>query len=179
MTTRDLMPPTFELCSATAAHAAALADVMERTFRATFDGSTTREQMAEHCRTNYGESIQRAEIADPDITTLLCTDGASLAGFTQVRSGEHPSCVSASKPIEIHRIYVDAPWHGRGVAASLMQAALDEAANRGADGVWLGVWEGNTRALRFYAKFGFVEVGEHVFHVGSDAQRDLLLFRTL
>lgn len=179
MTTHDVARTMFELRIATADQAAALAQVMERTFRATFGESTAEEHMAEHCRNSYRESIQRAEIVDPDITTVLCVEGESIAGFVQVRSGERPACVAALRPVELHRIYVDAPWHGKGVAALLMQAALDDAAKRSADGIWLGVWEDNPRAIRFYAKFGFVEVGEHVFHVGDDAQRDLLMSRTL
>lgn len=178
MTTDDIQT-TFQLRVATADQAAALAQVMERTFRATFGESTAEEHMAEHCRSSYREAIQRAEIVDPDITTLLCLEGESIAGFVQVRSGERPACVAASRPVELHRIYVDAPWHGKGVAALLMQAALDDAGKRGSDGVWLGVWENNPRAIRFYAKFAFVEVGEHIFHVGSDAQRDLLMSRML
>jgi diamine N-acetyltransferase len=178
MTTHDIQK-TFQLRIAVADQAAALAQVMERTFRATFGESTAEEHMAEHCRSSYREAIQRAEIANPDITTLLCLDGESIAGFVQVRSGERPACVAALRPVELHRIYVDAPWHGKGVAALLMRAALDDAGKRGADGVWLGVWEDNPRAIRFYAKFGFVEVGEHVFHVGNDAQRDLLMCRVL
>jgi diamine N-acetyltransferase len=170
---------TFQLRVATADQAATLAQVMERTFRATFGESTAEEHMAEHCRNSYRGAIQRAEIVDPDITTLLCTDGASIAGFAQVRSGERPACVPVSRAVELHRIYVDAPWHGKGVAALLMDAALDDATKRGADGVWLGVWENNPRAVRFYAKFGFVEVGEHIFQVGGDAQRDLLMYRAL
>lgn len=179
MTTHDMTTSTFRLRVAAANQAAALAEVMERTFRATFGEFTAEEPMAEHCRNSYGEATQRREIADPDISTLLCTDGLSIAGFTQVRSGKQPPCVIASRPIEIHRIYVDAPWHGKGVAALLMQAALDDAVKRKADGVWLGVWENNPRAIRFYAKFGFAEVGEHIFHVGSDAQRDLIMYRLL
>jgi ribosomal protein S18 acetylase RimI-like enzyme len=179
MTTHGTIQDMLELRTATAYQAAALAQVMERTFRDTFDSSTAEEHMAEHCRNSYGEAIQRAEIFDPDITTFLCIDGESIAGFAQVRTGKRPTCVTASRPVELHRIYVDAPWHGRGVAALLMQAALDDAARRGADGVWLGVWENNPRAIRFYAKFGFTEVGEHLFHVGSDAQRDLLMSRPL
>lgn len=35
------------------------------------------------------------------------------------------------------------------------------------------------RALSFYRKYGFVEVGEHVFVLGSDPQRDLVLVRGL
>ena|SRR6187402_588648 len=179
MTTHDTTLSMLERCAATTDRAAELAQVMERTFRDTFGASTGEEHMAEHCRSSYGEAIQRAEILDPDITTVLCIDGDAIAGFAQVRTGNRPSCVDASRPVELHRIYVESPWHGRGVAALLMQAALDDAARRGADGVWLGVWENNPRAIRFYAKFGFTEVGEHLFHVGSDAQRDLLMSRPL
>src|ERR1700754_3560645 len=169
MTTHDAAPTTFQLRVATTDQAAALTHVMERTFRATFGEFTAEEHMVEHCRNSYREAIQRAEILDPDITTILCMDGESIAGFVQVRSGKRPACVAAVRPVELHRIYVDASWHGRGVASLLMQAALDDAVRRGADGVWLGVWEDNPRAIRFYAKFGFTEVGEHLFHVGSDA----------
>jgi hypothetical protein len=35
------------------------------------------EDMALHCRTSHGEQIQAAEIANPDMVTLLCeSDGA-------------------------------------------------------------------------------------------------------
>jgi ribosomal protein S18 acetylase RimI-like enzyme len=179
MTNHDIASTSYELRVATTGQAAALADVMERTFRATFGESTTDDHMAEHCQSSYGEALQRAEIGDPDITTLLVMDDESIAGFAQVRPGSRPSCVTNSRSVEIHRIYVDVPWHGKGVATVLMEASLRDAAKRGADGVWLGVWENNPRAIRFYAKWGFVEVGEHIFHVGSDAQRDILMSRTL
>jgi ribosomal protein S18 acetylase RimI-like enzyme len=179
MITSDVTQTTLQLRVATAGQAAALAQVMERTFRATFGEFTADEHMAEHCRNSYGEAIQRMEIVNPDITTLLCIDDESIAGFVQIRSGERPACVAALHPVELHRIYVDSPWQGKGIAALLMEAALDDARSRSADGAWLGVWENNRRAIRFYAKFGFVEVGEHVFHVGGDAQRDLLMGRLL
>jgi GNAT superfamily N-acetyltransferase len=79
---------------------------------------------------------------------------------------------------EIQRLYVDAKWHGKGVAHALMDSLLDAAVAGGADAVWLGVWERNPRAISFYAKRGFSVVGEHVFVVGSDSQRDLVLARS-
>ena len=58
-----------------------------------------------------------------------------------------------------------------------MQQAIELAQQSKAEQIWLGVWEHNPRAISFYAKFGFVEVGEHIFMVGSDAQRDLIVSR--
>jgi len=74
---------------------------------------------------------------------------------------------------------VDHAWHGRGIAQRLMQATIDEAAAAGATTVWLGVWEHNARAIAFYGKHGFVDVGSHEFLVGSDPQTDRVMVRNL
>ena len=47
------------------------------------------------------------------------------------------------------------------------------------DLIWLGVWEQNPRAIAFYTKWGFVEVGAQTFRLGSDLQRDLVMAREL
>jgi diamine N-acetyltransferase len=159
--------------------AAALAELMERTFRHTFGAFNSDAEMAAHCQGNYGEAIQRREIDDPDVTTFVCATGDALVAFAQVRQGKRPPEVTGAKPVEVHRIYVDARFHGKGMAHVLMEACLDEATRREADAVWLGVWENNPKATRFYEKYGFETVGAHVFHVGNDAQRDLVMMRAL
>ena len=159
------------------ADAGALAHLAERTFRATFAASNTRENLDAYCAGAYGEARQAAEIADPAGATFVCADGAELVGYAQLRWGEAPACVTAAKPAEIRRIYVDARWHGRGIAQALLAAAFAAARQGNADRVWLGVWEHNPRALAFYRKAGFAVVGQHVFQLGEDPQRDWVLCR--
>jgi len=60
-----------------------------------------------------------------------------------------------------------------------MRAAADHARAAGARTLWLGVWERNPRAIAFYKKVGFIEVGTHTFVLGADHQRDLVLARPL
>jgi ribosomal protein S18 acetylase RimI-like enzyme len=155
--------------------AAPLAALAERTFRAAFGSTNSRENMDAHCASTYGEIIQASEIANPEIETFVCDDGAELVGYVQLRWGGAPPCVLASRPAEIQRIYVDQQWHGRGVAQALMSQAFSAAGLGNADQVWLGVWESNPRALAFYRKLGFKEVGDHVFQLGSDPQHDWIL----
>lgn len=159
--------------------AEALARVGERTFRDTFAVDNTREDMDLHCRESYGADIQAAEIADPQMQTLLAEASGEIIGFCQLRWGPAPECIPATVPGEILRLYVVSAWHGRGIAPSLMEAALVALRHRGSDAVWLGVWERNPRAIAFYGKYGFSEVGSHVFTVGTDPQRDLLMCRRL
>ena len=44
-----------------------------------------------------------------------------------------------------------------------------------AEGVWLGVWERNPRAIAFYEKHGFAAVGEQTYRVAGEVQRDVVM----
>ncbi|TAM97035.1 MAG: GNAT family N-acetyltransferase [Rhodanobacteraceae bacterium] len=156
-----------------------LSRLAERAFRETFGPANTPENMDLHCRSSYDARIQADEISNPKMVTFLGEEADKLVGFAQLRWGDAPDCVVAESPGEILRLYVLSDWHGKGIAQSLMQACLDEMKARGSDVVWLGVWEHNPRAISFYRKFGFAEVGDHVFPVGSDPQRDIVMARVV
>lgn len=156
-----------------------LADLAEATFRIAFAHANSAEHMARHCTDSYGAAIQAREIADPDRLSLLCEDRGELVGYAQLHWAAAPACVAASRPGEIQRLYVIEAWHGKGVAQALMAASLDALARRGSDVAWLGVWEHNPRAIAFYAKSGYTTVGEHVFELGGDPQRDVVMIRPL
>ena len=165
------------LRAATGSDARELAELAERTFRATFEAVNTPEDMALHCQASYGAAIQGRELLDPAVATLVCEHEGRLVAYAQLRQGEAPECVQAARPLELQRLYVDREWHGRGLAQQLMSAALAHAERAGADRVWLGVWEHNPRAIAFYRKYHFHEVGDHVFPLGTDPQRDIVMDR--
>jgi GNAT superfamily N-acetyltransferase len=126
-----------------------------------------------HLASAWSPPLQRREIEDPDIDTLILENGAGeWLAFAQLRANQVSDGVPAQGSIELWRFYVDAPWQGRGVAGALMQAAKDRGRRRGASTMWLGVWERNARAQAFYRKHGFGRVGRKVFVVGGDPQTD-------
>jgi ribosomal protein S18 acetylase RimI-like enzyme len=162
---------------ARASDSAALAELAEATFRDAFGDSNTPENMDLHCAASFGADIQGRELSDPGIMTTVADSHGRLVGFTQLRPLHGSKSVSFAHPAELKRIYVAREWHGKGLARELMDNVLEESARAGCDGVWLGVWEKNARALAFYRKCGFEAVGEHSFSVGHDLQRDLILAR--
>ena len=162
-----------------ATDATALAELAARTFRETFAADNWAEDMALHAAVAYGTSQQQRELIDPDIVTLLVEVEGQLAGYAQLRWGVSPACVTGTKPVELWRFYIAQLWHGRGVAQALMRSVESEAYRRGSRTLWLGVWERNERAKAFYHKTGFIDVGSHVFMVGTDPQTDRILVRSL
>jgi ribosomal protein S18 acetylase RimI-like enzyme len=155
--------------------AAVLADLARTTFYDAFAASNDASDMALHLKRAYGVTQQSAELQDPEMTTLLVEQDGIAIAYAQVRNDHVPECVTGPAPAELWRFYVRRDWHGRGVAQALMERVKAEARARGAQTLWLGVWEHNDRARAFYAKTGFTDVGEHVFLFGTDPQTDRVM----
>ena len=164
---------------ATPDDASALAQLGERTFRATFAQFNAPRDMDAYVSAAYGVEQQRREIADPERAYLLAEVDGALAGFALLHAGARPACDVGSMPVELARFYVDEHWQGRGVAHVLMRAIGDEARARGGKTLWLGVWEHNGRAIRFYEKVGFVDIGSQPFLLGTDRQTDRVMVRPI
>jgi len=156
-----------------------LADLGARTFGQTFASDNTPEDMAAYIAASFNLAQQTAELSDPASTFLIAEVNGLAAGYAMLRAGEAAEGVEGSKPVELVRLYVSREWLGRGVGAVLMNACLNEAQQAGHKTIWLGVWERNGRAQAFYRKWNFRAVGEHVFQLGSDPQRDILMERAV
>lgn len=161
------------------ADAAWLAALAERTFRETYSAENTAENMERYVREHFGPARQEAELRDPRMSTLVAEVDGRAAGYAQLTQSEPPPSVTTPAPLEVVRFYVDRPWHGQGVAQTLMAAAVETARAAGARTLWLGVWERNERAIAFYRKSGFADVGTQTFVLGTDRQRDFVLAQTL
>lgn len=157
--------------------AAIVAELGSRTFTDTFASDNTLEDMAAFLAATFGPELQRREIEDPAVTVLIAEREGRPVAYAMIRESDVPGCVSGAAPVELARFYVDRAEHGRGIAAQLMAHVLEAAAARGARTLWLGVWERNARAIAFYRKLGFVDVGSHDFVLGSDVQTDRLMQR--
>jgi GNAT superfamily N-acetyltransferase len=155
--------------------AAVLADLARTTFYDAFAATNDPADMALHLERAYGVAQQGAELQDPGITTLLVETGDKAIAYAQIRDHHVPECVKDAAAIELWRFYVDRGWHGQGIAPALMDRVKSEARRRGARTLWLGVWEHNARARAFYAKSGFIDVGEHIFLFGTDPQTDRVM----
>jgi ribosomal protein S18 acetylase RimI-like enzyme len=171
--------PAFHIRGGNTADAEALAAFAARTFTETFGRDNNLEDLAAHLAAAYGIEQQAHELSDPAWSTLLVHADGHLIAYAQLRRGVMPACIVQPDAVELHRFYVDQPWHGRAVAAALMAAVRDAACALGARHLWLGVWERNPRAIAFYRKSGFVDVGSHHFLVGADRQTDRVLITCL
>jgi len=163
----------FEYRDAAAVDAAALAAFARETWLATFGQLPYPPQdLRAYLSDNYGEAIQRAEIAGGDVRYRLALRDGAIVGYCMMGALVMP--VEDARGVELHRLYVDESVKGAGVADALMADCIAWARGQGAHALYLSVWENNARAQRFYRRFGFEDFGEWDFMVGATADRDLI-----
>ena len=171
--------PRLTIRRGTIGDAGLLSELGARTFTETFAADNSPEDLAAYLATSFNVAHQTAELEDHGSTFLIAEVDGHAAGYAMLREGEPENGVEGANPIELVRLYVSRDWLGRGIGEQLMRACIDEARQAGHETLWLGVWERNARAQAFYRKWNFRAVGEHMFQLGSDLQRDILMERGL
>lgn len=159
---------------------ASYAPLCRDTFRETFADSHPVDALERHVADAFPDVLLHKELSGVAGDVVFVVEaGGELLAYALLTREPAPVAMPGHHPLQISRFYIASAWHGKGVAAPLMHAALDEARRLGADVAWLGVWEHNMRALRFYDRQGFVHVGETVYKFDGVPERDLLLAVTL
>ena len=171
---------TTRLRRATSRDGGLLAELAARLFEETFGPDNDPEDMRSYLASSFSEGKQLAELEDDDRAVWIALDPSSEAiGYASMRRGRRGEGVVGDRPAEVQRIYADRRWHGRGVAAALMSACVEQARAWDCDVLWLAVWERNPRAIAFYEKTGFRKVGRQIFTLGGDLQHDDVMARSL
>ncbi len=137
------------------------------------------EDLAEYMKAAFSVEQTKRELGEKDSIFLIAEIEKESAGYAKIMLGSREDGIAAEKPIELNRLYAHQKFLGCGVGQKLMDECFRIAGENACDVMWLGVWEFNLRAQAFYRKYGFYEVGRHIFRLGSDPQIDLLMQKEL
>jgi len=148
-----------------------LAELGRKTFYDSFIEYNTPEDMEKYLSEHYSTIIQMSEIKDPDTIFLIAEQDGVAIGYVKLKGQSKGEGVSGTNPMELQRIYSIREYIGKGIGPELMKEAIREAKKRGFNCLWLGVWEKNERAIKFYEKWGFKKVGNYIFILGEDIQK--------
>jgi diamine N-acetyltransferase len=163
------------------ADAARLSEISRQTFYDTFTGTCTEEDMQYFLEKYFNlEQVQRELINENDFYYLAETAGRVIGYLRFMEDFESFPEMKHWKSLELKRIYVLKEFHGKGIAQQLMDFTLHYAKVNNYEVVWLGVWEHNNRAQKFYEKYGFVNSGHtHDFPIGNTPQTDYWFWKFL
>jgi ribosomal protein S18 acetylase RimI-like enzyme len=162
---------------ATGKDAAALAGVARATFTETFGMLYSAADLATFLEQHTPHDWAR-EIDDPAYAVMVVEDGHAAVGYIKLGPPRLPF-TPPHGAIELRQFYLLQPWQGGGMGPKMMEWALAEARDRGMQEMYLSVFVDNERARRFYAKYGFEDVGRYAFMVGDHEDTDIVMRRAL
>ncbi len=156
-----------------------LRKVSIETFVETFGDQNTDEDINEYVRNSLSRAELRRQMREQESAFFFAVIDDDVAGYLKLNVGAAQTEQVGEDALEVERIYALRRFKRQGLGTLMMERAMNEAANRGLNTVWLGVWEHNVAAQRFYERLGFSVFGSHVFTLGDDEQTDLLMKRAV
>ncbi|CAH0242837.1 MULTISPECIES: GNAT family N-acetyltransferase [Stenotrophomonas] len=162
---------------ATLADVDALSAIAIATYTETWGDSYPPQDLHTFLQDHYGTAPQRVELSDPRSAVWLLLEGETVVGYLAAGANTLPHADARDGDIELKRLYILASHQNGGYGARLMDtfmAWLDQPQHRT---LWVGVWEENFGAQRFYARYGCSKAGEYDFIVGDSRDREFILRR--
>ncbi|NML40287.1 GNAT family N-acetyltransferase [Chitinophaga sp. G-6-1-13] len=149
------------------------------TFFETFAPYNTEANMQKYLEESFSETRIREELSSQESLFFLAFENETPVGYLKLNTGTAQTEAQDGTAIEIERIYVQRDYHGKKVGQLLYEKALETARLLKKSYLWLGVWENNPRAIRFYEKNGFAAFDKHIFKMGEDEQTDIMMKKVL
>jgi ribosomal protein S18 acetylase RimI-like enzyme len=166
---------SFEITKASEEDLIPLLEMARQAFLEAFTVNNNIQNVMAYLDKAFSESQFRKEISNPASTFFLAKDNQEIIGYTKVNLVPAQTDIYDPKSVEIARLYVLEDYLGYGLGKSLLDIAVDFARQNEKKYLWLGVWEHNPRAIRFYEKNGFEKFSSHHFPFGDEIQTDWLM----
>jgi ribosomal protein S18 acetylase RimI-like enzyme len=166
---------TIEIRKATVSDLETIQKISIQTFTETFAAVNTPENITDYIKDSLNTEQLSAELNNANSQFYIAYSDIEVVGYLKINFGDAQTESINENALEVQRIYVLQNFHGKNIGQLLLDEVKKIAQITNVDSVWLGVWEENHRALRFYTKNGFVVFDKHVFMMGNDEQTDLLM----
>jgi ribosomal protein S18 acetylase RimI-like enzyme len=147
-------------------------------FEAYFEQDDAND-LANYIHESFDLEKIRAEIEDKNAVFFIIYFENHAVGYAKLRENSKAECIKTENSIELQRIYIVERVFGKGIGEQLLKHCLETAKAHGFETLWLGVWEKNKRAQKFYAKHGFKRVGELEYPYGETVGINFALEKVL
>lgn len=163
----------------TPAEADALLNLSRQTFFDAFAAVNAAADMQAYADVAFTQHKLESELNQDGSDFYFAMQGDEILGYLKINSGHSQTEFQHHHTLEVERIYVLKQHQGKQIGEQLLNFAIGVAQQNHCEYIWLGVWEQNHNAIRFYQRSGFTVFGSHDFTLGSDRQTDVLMKKEL
>lgn len=138
-----------------------------------------KNDLKKYIESAYSLSKTIQEVNDPNnLFYIVYTDHLPVAYAKLVLNTNHDS-INSKNACQLERIYVLEEYISLKIGHKLLTYIEDKLKDFNQDSLWLSVYYLNKRAIRFYVKSGFTEVGESIFMVNGKEYYNLVFSKRI
>lgn len=149
--------------------------ICEKTFYDTFSHENTKEDMENYLKENFSYDQLENEINNKASRFYIVKNNENVVAYMKLNFDKAQTEPGHHNTLEIQRIYILQEYQGKHIGKQLIQKTIEIGIENNLDYIWLGVWEHNVDAIKFYEKQGFKKFDTHIFKLGDDEQTDNLM----
>ncbi len=164
---------TFRKCDLT--HLNELTAISHDTFVAAFGKDNKPDDFKTYIDAAFNEKQIRSELMDPKSEFYFVKVNGVMAGYFKLNEHEAQAEPFGKDSLELSRIYILNDFKGQGLGTECLNKIISIGRKKKKFWLWLGVWQLNVQAVRFYERHGFVKFDTHAFYIGKDRQTDWLM----
>jgi GNAT superfamily N-acetyltransferase len=169
----------FTFRNATTADALCIAVLGMQVFLDTYATEGIRDALACEVLESFSAPVISALIARADTRFLVAELNGHLVGFAHLATHTSHPMISDPQAAELKRLYVQERFTGFGIGWQLLRHGETEVASHGASMLWATVWAGNERALQFYPRQGYSQVGSPLYEFQGETHENHLYCKVL
>lgn len=166
---------TIEIREVRAGEMPALVEMAQEAFLQAFTEGNKPENVRAYMQEAFTQAQFQKEFEAEGSQFFVAMLDGKVIGYTKVNEVPSQTDIHDPESLEVARLYVLEDFLGLGLGKKLLDLAISLAKKKGKKYLWLGVWEKNARAIRFYEKNGLEIFGSHPFPFGDEIQTDFLM----
>lgn len=156
-------------------HLDTLVEVSKATFITAFKDQNNPDDFDAYIAHAFSRPRLYTELNNAETAFYFVYGNGELVGYFKLNTNNAQTDIKLPESMELERIYVLRNFQGRGLGEIIVEKAKKMAKDLGKAFLWLGVWEKNQRAIKFYERQQFYQFGTHPYYIGNDKQTDWLM----
>lgn len=166
---------SIEIREVRASEISALVEMAQAAFLQAFTEGNKPENVRAYMLEAFTQAQFQKEFEAAGSQFFVAILDGKVIGYTKVNEVPSQTDIHDPESLEVARLYVLEDFLGLGLGKKLLDLAISQAKEKNKKYLWLGVWEKNARAIRFYEKNGLEIFDSHPFPFGDEIQTDFLM----
>jgi ribosomal protein S18 acetylase RimI-like enzyme len=167
------MKLSFKLC--TLEDLDVLTELSRTTFITAFEKDNNPKDFKNYIEKAFNKDTIKAQLLNPNSTFYFAYYNNEIVGYFKLNENDAQNEQFNQSSMELERIYVLSAFQGKQIGKQMLIKIIDITQAKRVAFIWLGVWQKNTEAVRFYDRFGFKKFDSHPYYIGKDKQIDWLM----